>query len=363
MRLGGCVAIELALGATAALAASAVGVWAANELSGQWQREARAAPPNIEKWDPDAVEAVEVDGTLPMEPVRGEVGLFHGIADEILLEPLRESPVKSVKFNRGGSSISLRIELENGSRAAFKPGQTNRQTIPRREVAAFRINRLLGLSSVQPAIGRRFRADEIFGKLRRDSRPYLPRLRAEIIVEDGWIIGEMSWWIPEIEVARVGKYQIDSTDGIVTWKRYLKAGAAVPHDQTAMIAQISNMLLFDFLINNSDRWSGRNAMASADGRTLYFMDNTLSFGPDQRGTSKVRGYFQRSQKFSRSMVAAVRRMTEQDVREALSTDLGPFDHLLSGEEIEALMARRAHALEYIDGLIEAHGEQAVLEFP
>jgi hypothetical protein len=130
-----------------------------------------------------------------------------------------------------------------------------------------------------------------------------------------------------------------------------------------MLAQISTMLLFDFLINNSDRWSGRNAQASEDGRTLYFMDNTLSFGDDRSGTSKVRGYLERSEKFSRSMVDAVRNFSEDEVREALSYDLGPFEELLSEEEIEALMSRRDYAVDFIDALIEKHGEEAVLEFP
>src|SRR5262245_23312788 len=65
---------------------------------------------------------------------------FIGIKDEVLIEPLRRAAVKRVKFNRGGSSISLRIDFEGGFRAAFKPDQTNEQTVPRKEIAAYRIN-------------------------------------------------------------------------------------------------------------------------------------------------------------------------------------------------------------------------------
>src|SRR5882672_1285126 len=55
---------------------------------------------------------------------------FIGIKDEVLTEPLRKAPVTRVKFNRGGSSISMRLDFAGGFRAAFKPDQTNEQSVP-----------------------------------------------------------------------------------------------------------------------------------------------------------------------------------------------------------------------------------------
>lgn len=290
-------------------------------------------------------------------------GRFMGIADEVLLAPLRDSPIARVKFNKGGSSISLRIDFENGSRAAFKPQQTNLQSVPRREVVAFRINRLLGLSSVPPAIGRRFQIDELLSHLHPDSAWHRPRLQAEIIQDGGWVAGELSWWIPVINRGRIDGFEIDSMEGIVSWKRYLAVGASIPSNDRSLIAQISDMVLFDFLISNPDRWSGGNARVSEDQKLLYFMDNTLSFGDSVRGHPKARIYFERAQMFSRSLVARLRSLREADVRAVLETDVEPFDFYLYDEEITALISRRDHALEYIDSLIEAHGEEAVLAFP
>lgn len=308
-------------------------------------------------------------GAPPLSPhtelnfVVENTGRFMGVADEMLLAPLRDSPITQVKFNKGGSSISLRIDFENGARAAFKPRQINLQSVPRREVVAFRINRLLGLSSVSPAIGRRFQMDELLSHLHPDSVWYRPRLQAEMIQDGGWVTGELSWWIPVIDRGRIDGFELDSMEGIVSWKRYLAVGADIPAVDHSLIAQISDMVLFDFLISNPDRWSGGNARVSEDQKLLYFMDNTLSFGDNAKGHPKARIYFERSQVFSRSLVAQLRTLREADVRAVLETDVEPFDFYLYDEEITALISRRDHALEYIDSLIAVHGEAAVLAFP
>lgn len=290
-------------------------------------------------------------------------GTFHGMLDRDLLAPLRSGKVERVKFNRGGSSISLRIDFDNGARAAFKPQQTNYQTIPRKEVAAYRVSRMLGLSSVQPAIGRSFDAEEIFARLDASAGRYVSRLRQEIISQGGSIVGELSWWIPVIKTASVGGFDIDSVEGMVTWKRMLKVGAEIPAEDRQVVEQLSTMLLFDFLINNPDRWSGGNAKVSEDGRTLYFMDNTMSFGAHPKAARRVRLYFQRAQTFSRSVVAKLRALDEDQVERALAEDTGPFEVLLTKDELEAMFSRRDIALSYIDELIAEHGEESVLAFP
>lgn len=361
--------LELLVGASAA-AAAVVGVrLGLAELRGQWQGEALAADaePRAAKTvlaaEPTLVEAAPQLPVSQLDVPRRPMGVFHGVSDEVLLEPLRSGTPTQFEFNRGGSSISLRVDFDNGSRAAFKPRQINLQSVPRREIAAFRINRLLGLSSVQPAIGRAFPIEDLFASLDPDSEYYRPRMEAEIVAEDGLVVGELSWWIPVIERARVDGYEIDSVDGIVSWKRFLTVGNAIPHADRDLVAQISDMVLFDFVINNSDRWSGGNVRASADGRVLYFMDNTLSFGNDTNGHMKVRTYLERCQKFSRALVSRLRQLDERGVREALEHDRGPFEFLLDSDEIAALLSRRDLALEYIDGLIDLHGESAVLVFP
>ncbi|RMH44815.1 MAG: hypothetical protein D6689_01480 [Deltaproteobacteria bacterium] len=351
------MAVELAVGVSLAAGLALAGTAGVRELRGRWAHAGRAPAAPAERVE------IRWPERPSLGPVRRALGLFRGVADDQLLAPLRTGEIDRVAFNLGGSSISLRIDFDNGARAAFKPRQTNWQTVPRREVAAYRINRLLGLSTVAPAIGRMFRVDDILSHLEPDSAYIAPRLRAEMIQNDGWVVGELSWWIPRIAKPRIDGYPVDSVDGVVTWHRYLTIGEPVPYREARLVAQISDMVVFDFLINNLDRWSGGNVRSSPDGSFLYYMDNTLSFGRQPAGAEKVRSYLMKVQKFSRSLVAALRALDEEAVRAALADDPGPFHELLDDSEVAALMARRDYALRYIDDLIARHGADNVLVFP
>ncbi|MCP4443732.1 MAG: hypothetical protein GY811_00105 [Myxococcales bacterium] len=365
MRLRSCIALELLTGGTLFAGLVAGGIWGSQLAREGLAHEAQAAtelPAPARVVEPVPLPP-PVSPHTELEVIPETPTMFLGVEDDILLAPLRDSPIAQVKFNTGGSSISLRIDFENGARAAFKPRQTNWQSVPRREVIAFRINRLLGLGSVPPAIGRRFQMSKIVGALTPESRFYRPRLQAEMIQKGGWVTGELSWWIPVIRRGKVDGYEIDSMEGIVSWKRYLAIGAKIPERDLALVQQISDMVLFDFIISNPDRWSGGNARVSEDQRLLYFMDNTLSFGDRADGHPKSRTYFERCHTFSRSLVERLRTLEEEEIREVLERDIEPFDYYLRDSEITALLSRRDRALKYIDALIRRHGEELVLAFP
>jgi hypothetical protein len=305
---------------------------------------------------------LEGPGALP--PIEANFWIFEGIRDDYLLSPLRAAPPRRVKFNRGGSSLSLRIDFEGGGRAAFKPDQTNFQSIPRKEVAAYRINRLLGLSSVAPAVARDFSQEQLVAAVDPEQRALIPRFLAEVVRnEQGRISGGLSFWIPVIEDATIEGFAIDHVEGIVRWKRYLAAGAPVPNEERLLLGQISTLVAFDYLINNPDRWSGSNAKASADGRSLYFMDNAMSFGSEPLGTEKTLTYLLRVQKFSRSLAISLRHLDVRDVRAAMTTDSGPYERLLTDEEIVAIMDRRDVLVAYMDDTVKKYGEDAVMVFP
>jgi hypothetical protein len=291
-------------------------------------------------------------------------GQFLGYADDVLLAPLRDHALTRVKFNKGGSSVSLRVDFADGGRAAFKPDQTNMASVPRKEVAAYRVNRLLGLDSVAPAIAGAFPREDVVAAMTPEALALLARFDAEVpSTEDGMVTGSLAWWIPEIVDAKIGEFHIDSVDGIVMWKRFLTIGEPIPREYATILPQVSEMVAFDFLIDNFDRWSGSNAKSSPDGKHLYFMDNALSFGLEETGQLKVRIYLKRSQKFSRHLYQALKKLDIDDVTDAMMTDTGPWPRLLTEEEIAAMMKRRDYMVAYIDELIAAKGEAAVLAFP
>lgn len=357
MRLGTCIALELAI------AASAVsGVWLvashARLPSGYLQSEAIAATTTA----PRPTLAPLERGDLAVAPPAPH-NVF-GAPDGDLLAPLAATPIQRVKLNHGGSSLSFRIEFRSGARAAFKPLQVHPQTEPRREIAAFRVDRLLGIGRVPPAKSAVFAVEDVIAGFDPSARAYAAsRIEDEAIVKDGKLYGELSWWIPEIKRARIDGKPIDEPDGQAAWTAYLQAGAARPADRVEMLAQLATVILFDVLIDNSDRWSGNNTQGSPDQRVLYFMDNTLAFSHYTLGHAVNLSKLYRIQVFPRSFVGRLRALTAEAIAAAIGGEDELLGALLTETEIRATMSRRDHLLEYVDRQIAAFGEDKVLALP
>lgn len=356
MRLGTCIALELvcAIGAGA-------GVWMLAgrgvQLAGEYlQPDASAATTHAAGVTPLARAQLEVS-----RPV-GDTTVF-GLPDDVLLAPLAASAVTGVKLNHGGTSLSLRLDFASGARAAFKPQQTHPQSDPRREIAAYKIDRMLGIGHVPPAKSATFPVAELVMAAKPDSRDYTAeRLAEEAIGHAGKVNGEVSWWIPDIRDAMIGTHRIDEPLGMAEWAPYLQAGTPVPPEVESLIEQLSTVIVFDVLIDNADRWTGNNTKCSPDQSVLFFMDNTLSFTNFTLGHESNLTPLHRISKFSRKLVGRLRTLTYASVQRALDGEevLAP---LLEPSEIRAMLARRDHVLRYIDGLSAELGENAVLALP
>src|SRR4029078_11568485 len=98
--------------------------------------------------------------------------------------------------------------------------QTNMQRVPRKEVAAYRLNRLLGLHAVPPAAPRAVTRDELLAHLHPEGIQSLPRIKAETAIgPDGKTIGTASYWIPVIKDSG-----FDTPEGRKTTQAWLTAG-------------------------------------------------------------------------------------------------------------------------------------------
>jgi hypothetical protein len=281
------------------------------------------------------------------------------MSDELLLERVRTQPIVRFKLNHGGSSLSFRVEFADGSRAAWKPNQTNMQTIPRKEIAAYRLNRLLGLNAVPPAAPRVVSRDELFSHLHPDSLEALPRIKAETLFgPNGKTIGTASYWIPVIKDSG-----FDTPEGRELGRTWLSQGQAVPQDKVSMAAQLSDLVVFDFLTANPDRYSGGNMKMSPDGNQLYYMDNTMSFFIDPNGNQRNRDALFRTQRFSRQLYQSLDKVTAPTLEKALSEEVGAPYEILTTAEIAAVVARRDIVREYVDDLMSEFGEKRVLVFP
>ena len=286
-------------------------------------------------------------------------GTFLGMSDEMLLARVRTQAILGMRLNKGGSTLSFRVELADGSRAAFKPAQTDLRTIPRKEVAAYRLNRLLGLDAVPPAAPRMVSREEIFSHLDPDTLTALPRIRAETVFNPvGRTAGVVMYWVPGIKDS-----ELDTPEGIHQSMQWLTQGQPIPVDKRSWAAQLSQLVVFDFLTSNPDRYSGGNMKTSADGSRLLFMDNTMSFFIEPEGNEKTRSILHRTQRFSRQLYEALDRVTEPVLEQVLAqASLGEYQ-ILTPSEIRAVVARRDLVKRHIDGLVATYGPRNVLVFP
>jgi hypothetical protein len=286
-------------------------------------------------------------------------GTFLGMSDEMLLQRVRTQPILGMRLNKGGATLSFRVEFADGSRAAFKPAQTDLRTIPRKEVAAYRLNRLLGLDAVPPAAPRMVSREEIFSHLHPDSLTALPRIQAETVFNPtGRTAGVVMYWVPGIKDS-----ELDTPEGIHQSMQWLTQGQPIPVDKRALAAQLSQLVVFDFLTSNPDRYSGGNMKTSADGSRLLFMDNTMSFFIEPDGNEKTRSLLRRTQRFSRQLYQALDRVTEPALERILAQASPDEYQILTASEIRAVVARRDLVRRHIDGLVASYGTRNVLVFP
>jgi hypothetical protein len=360
MRLAGCLMIEVALAGALLTGAGLGGAWALREVRASREGggvSARHAGPAAPARSASLRPRQELSGETPQEVVLESSGTFLGMSDELLLERLRRQPVTRLKLNRGGSSLSFRLDFADGSRAAWKPVQTNAQTVPRKEIAAYRLNRLLGLDAVPPAAARAISREDLFGLLHPDTLPALPRIRAETIIgPNGVVAGAASYWIPVIKDS-----DLDSPEGHQQITAWLTQGEPIPFERRKFVAQVAVLIVFDFLTANPDRYSGGNMKTSEDGSRLFFMDNTMSFFLEPQGTEKNRTLLLRQQKFSRRLHQALGLIDVPTLRRLLHDPDGA--EILTDAEIRAVVQRREFVQRYVGDLIKQYGENRVLSFP
>jgi len=356
VRLGTCILIELGLAGSLLAGMGLVGTRGLGQfrhaLAGHHASATVEAPPVL-------TPRRDLSSVPDLRVALESAGTFLGMADELLLERVRTQPIVRFKLNHGGSSLSFRVDFADGSRAAWKPAQTNTQTIPRKEVAAYRLNRLLGLNAVPPAAPRAVSRDELLAHLHPDSAVALPRIQAETIFgPTGKTQGTASYWIPVIKDSG-----FDTAPGRQQMAAWLTVGENIPVEQRPIAAQLSDLVVFDFLTSNPDRYSGGNMKVSPDGTQLYFMDNTMSFFVEPAGNEKTRQVLLKTQRFSRSLYQALDRISAPTLQRILSEEAGAPYEILTEAEIASVVARRDVVRHHIDGLVAQLGPHAVLVFP
>ncbi len=288
--------------------------------------------------------------------------------DDRVRRSLAEAGIAKVERGGGGRSVAFEITLDDGTVGYFKPEQTFASHWYA-EVASWYLDRALGLHRVPPAIGRRFPWDRL-----REAAAGHPHLDEVVIADDGTVRGSFVWWVPEDLVPlspprgweawlsvgpppAVSPYQWRSH-----WRRGRGAANArrqpPPPERPELPAELSDMILFDHLIGNWDRWGGRftNVRTRGADGPLVFMDNAGAFHAGLEPGRHAQAKLDALQRVRRSTVDAIEQLDLEALREQMAAD--PLAPVLKPQHYEDLEKRRREILEHVAELEDRFGAEA-----
>ncbi len=321
--------------------------------------------------------------------------LFDPAHDAAELERLAHEEIVGVERGRGGRSVAFRITFADGSRGYFKPEQTFSGTHWYAEIAAFHLDRLLGTNRVAPSTGRVVPWASLAPALEGDDHA-----DEVVVADDGAVRGVMIAWIEE---------RLLPIDPPAQWDRDLRLGAwegpypfvapgplrrAIAEqaqrepldggdggtvdagledapldgevaevegwDRESRAAELSSLIVFDFLTHNADRWGGgfTNVRIRGEAGPLIYLDNAAGFSRRRARLSTLDTRLEFVQRFERALVRRVRRLDVGELRERLASD--PLAPVLDDEQLEHLEQRRVAVIAHVDALVTEHGEERVL---
>jgi hypothetical protein len=338
--------------------------------------------------DPNA--AAGADAAIEGELVLGEPVIassashdsFFDERDEPRLEVLRHGEIVRVERGSGGRSVGFRLTFADGSRGYFKPEQTFSGASDVAEVAAYHLDRLLGFGRVPPTTLRVIPWSRLEPAIGSDPRA------AEVTVRpDGTVRGSLSFWIEEplvpivlgigferwfrLEPApyltpfqrpRVYLAQASGTEPIVMPMD--EEGRTLPFagepDREGRGAELSDLVVFDHLLLNTDRWGGgfTNVRMRGRGGPLVFLDQGGGLGPGMQEIGFMDRRLAVVQRFRQRTIESLRALELDALCERL--DAEGYGPLLDARRFEGLEARRAAILTHVEARIAIAGESDTL---
>jgi hypothetical protein len=304
---------------------------------------------------------------------------FLGEPDAPRIAALRNGAIKEVSKGKGGRSLAFRITLEDGTKGYFKPRQSFSAAHWYSEVAAYYLDRELGIGRVPPTTGRRFDWAALKKAAGNDDR--VSELR---IAKDGTIQGAFVWWIPEpLKRLRMGRQwerwvRVQRTLPITPYQRPVdyradlrgKPGIREATDPSRPLAkdpdtetrpgELSDLIVFDYLTQNVDRWGGEftNVRTRGPGGPLIYLDNGAGFWLGDQRLGLMESRLKALQRFRRATVDAVRALDIDALAARMNGD--PLVPVLNEKQLDGLRQRRQAVLDHVDAMVKRFGEATVL---
>jgi hypothetical protein len=305
---------------------------------------------------------------------------FTGESERELIAQLRSETLLSARKGHGGRSLAFKVTLASGIQGYFKPEQSVSSAHWYAEVAAYHLDRALGLGRVPPVTGRRLDWKALLPAAGNDRR--IPEVTVN---KDGSVRGALVAWLKEPLVPAstppgwenwvraeafprdaVSPYQRPAVFGAALGRAHQQRVQGLPPElayetvpaipQPELPAALSDMIIFDFLTLNYDRFGGNNVnvLTRGAGGPLIFLDNGDGFsaGTIRRHLCDVR--LAPLSRFRRRTVEALRAFDIAAFAARLASE--PLAPILDAAALAGLAARRTIVLEHVAAQQRRYGD-------
>ncbi len=296
--------------------------------------------------------------------------LFERESEESLRGKLATAEIEAVTQGRGGRSLAFKLSLSGGVQGYFKPEQTFAANW-NSEPAAYHLDRELGLGRVPPAVGRRISWAVLEPYAAED-----PRLE-EIVIRKGTVRGSLVYWIPEdlapasLPEDWLGWLRIDpqmsaspfqSPGEYRSGERRLAEPSLLDPPAPSFAdrpAELSDMILFDYLIGNLDRWGGGNVnvLTLVSSSRLVYLDNANGFELRRKPSKLLEARLSAVQRFRKKTITAIKALDVKRLQARMASD--PLAPLLSEAQLAALEQRRQRVLAHVAQVEKQYGARAL----
>lgn len=292
----------------------------------------------------------------------------------------------ALKLLGGGSTLVFRVIKDGKTIAALKPQQSRLQSNYRSEIAAYRLCPLIHCRFSIPrnlqvfieyndfvSLYRRIKSnpkselkDLTYVRNTTDNKDYIHATLKDWVKEYTQFPIEFTGvWTPWLNTTSREELQTTPASSIIpsfvkkhplgaklqkSWQEHLEHTTLY-----ALSLQISNMLVFDFLSNNWDRFSGVpkfwgiNCQLSTS--KLVSIDNGASF--PKTANPKPLANLHKITRFSRLTTQSIRKLQFQPTLDFLFPNATPFEQ----ERFATFWAQRTALLNYVDECVAKQGEE------